>query len=285
MLNVRISGFADEISPDLNKQIAVLNALDIRYMELRSVDKINIADFTLDFAKEVKTKLDANGISVSAIGSPIGKIKLSEDFDAHFEKFKHVVELAKLFGTRYIRIFSFYMEDGDDIDSKFDEVVSKLGKLVAYAKEQDVVLIHENEKKIFGDSPERCARLFDSLYCESFKCTFDPANFVQCGADTLNAYGLLEKYLHYMHIKDARYSDSIVVPPGTGDGNVKEILKRLSAKGYSGFLSLEPHLKVFEGLAALENGKNESVNENSTFDGPSAYKHAFESLVKILPIS
>ena len=282
MLKYNFSGFADEIAPELDKQIETLKEINVEYMELRSVDTINVGDFTMDFAKKVKAQLDENGIKVSAIGSPIGKIDINGNFFMHFFKFKKVVKLAKLFGTKYIRMFSFYIEKAEDADKYFDKVTKRLAKLIAYAKKHDIVLLHENEKGIYGDTPERCKKLFDKLGCDNFRCTFDPANFAQCNVNTAEAFDLLTDHIEYMHIKDARFSDGLVVPPGEGDGQIKVLMDKLSAKNYNGFISLEPHLKKFAGLEALENGENLSVDENSEFDGATAFKHAHSCMVNIL---
>ncbi len=282
MLKYNFSGFADEISPNLDEQISTLNEIDVKYMELRSVDKINVGDFTQRLAKKIKKKLDENGIKVSAIGSPIGKINITDSFDKHFKKFKKVVELAKIFETKYIRMFSFYIEKDADYEQYFEEVIARLTKFVEYAKENDIILLHENEKGIYGDTPERCKKIFDKLYCENFRCTYDPANFVQCGCDTAKAFDLLAPYVEYMHIKDARLSDGLVVPPGQGDGQIKTLMEKLSAKNYNGFISLEPHLKKFAGLEALENGENLSIDENSEFDGATAFKLAHKCLSEII---
>ena len=282
MLKYRFSGFADEIDPSLDKQIETLKEINVGYMELRSIDKINVGDFTMSFAKEVKEKLDKNGIKISAIGSPIGKIKIDGGFFMHFLKFKKVVKLAKLFDTKYIRIFSFYIDKNDDYEKHFDKVIARLQKFIKYAKKHDIILLHENEKGIYGDTPERCKKIFEKLYCENFRCTFDPANFIQCGCDTAKGFDLLSDYVEYMHIKDARLEDGLVVPPGKGDGQLKAIMEKLSAKNYDGFISLEPHLKKFAGLEALENGENLSVNENAEFDGATAFKLAHSCMSEIL---
>ena len=123
--------------------------------------------------------------------------------------------------------------------------------MLNYAKENDVVLLHENEKDIYGDIADRCLEIMEKLSCENFKAVFDPANFVQCGQDTKKAYEMLKPYVEYMHIKDAK-TDGCVVPSGYGEGNVEFILSDLFQSGYDGFLSLEPHLGSFDGLANLE---------------------------------
>ena len=249
----KISGFADEIDSAVVTQFEVLNKLGVSYFEPRGIDGKNISRLTDEEVAVLKKKMVHYGIQVSSIGSPIGKIKLTGDFEAHFEAFKRAIEIAKKLETKYIRIFSFYHEGGEVwTEEERAEVMARLRRMITYAQEQDIVLLHENEKDIYGDTVDRCADLMKELYCDHFKMVFDPANFVQCGQDTKYAYDLLKDYIAYMHIKDARMEDGQVVPAGMGDGNVPYVLKNLFENGYQGFLSLEPHLGSFEGLAALE---------------------------------
>lgn len=249
----KISGFADEIDATVDTQFMVLNKLDIQYFEVRGVDGKNISELSEEEVLKLKEKMDRNGIKVSSIGSPIGKVKLEAPFEEHFTLYKKVVAIAKTLGTKYIRMFSFY-HDGGDVwtEEERTEVLARLRKMIDYAREQNVILLHENEKDIYGDTADRCADLMKELYCENFKAVFDPANFVQCKQDTKYAYEILKDYIEYMHIKDARYVDNKVVPAGMGDGNVPYVLKALFETGYDGYLSLEPHLGHFAGLAALE---------------------------------
>ena len=246
----RISGFSDEINPAVVTQFEVLN---IEYFEPRGIDGKNISTLTDEEVSQLKEKMVQYGIKVSSIGSPIGKIKLTDDFEAHFDIFKRVVEIAKMLDAKYIRMFSFYHENGTEWTAEERaEVLARLRRMIAYATEKDIVLLHENEKNIYGDIADRCADLMKELYCDHFKAVFDPANFVQSGEDTKYAFGLLKDYVAYMHVKDARTENGMVVPAGMGDGNVAYVLKGLFENGYEGFLSLEPHLGKFAGVAALE---------------------------------
>lgn len=251
----KISGFSDEISEDVKKQFEVLNKLGIEYFEVRGVDGKNISKLTDEELFGLKALMDEYGIQVSSIGSPIGKIKVDEDFESHFEVYKNIVKTAKILGTKYIRVFSFYHEPNTEwTKEERDEVFRRLKVMVDYAKEEDVILLHENEKHIYGDIAERCLELMQEFSCANFKAVFDPANFVQCKVDTKKAYEMLKSYIAYMHIKDALLSDETVVPAGMGDGNIEYILRDLFDSGYDGFLSLEPHLGKFKGFAALEMG-------------------------------
>ena len=277
----KISGFADEIDTSLENQIKVLKELNVNFVEFRSAGKVGIADYTEKMAKEAFAKLKNNGISVSALGSPIGKIGIDDDFEKHFELFKRVVELSDIFETKYIRMFSFYMPTGKDPSVYKNKVIDRLGVLKEYAEKSGVVLLHENEKGIYGDIASRCKEIFEVLYGYNFKCTFDFANFVQCGQDTLQAYLLLENYIEYVHVKDAIGQD--VVPAGKGDGNVQKILSLLDKRGYDGFLSLEPHLGDFWGLKELST--HEQINGRlmkGNLSGEDKFKIAYNALKEIL---
>jgi sugar phosphate isomerase/epimerase len=276
--NSIITGFADEIHKDIEVQVKLLKELGISYLELRSANGKNISTFTLEEAKELKKYLFKSQIKVSAIGSPIGKIQITDDFEPHFEIYKRVVEIAKIMETPYIRMFSFFIPKGENPEKYKDEVFARMARFVNYAIEQNVILLHENEKDIYGEMAEQCLSLFEHFYGEHFKCTFDFANFVQCKQDTLEAYEKLKPYIEYIHIKDALLADGKVTPAGEGDGNVKEILQRLDHIGYSNFLSLEPHLAEFDALKSLE--KNAAKREQT--DGEAAYTIAYQALINLL---
>lgn len=274
----KISGFSDEISSDIDNQFEVLNKLGITFFEPRGVDGKNISELNDEEVVTLVEKMKRYGIKASQIGSPIGKIKITEDFTKHFELFKRVVNIAKMLDTKYIRIFSFYNEKDEWTREDRAEVLERLGTMVDYAKKNDVVLLHENEKDIYGDNADRCLDIMKELYCSNFKAIFDPANFVQCGQDTKQAYDILNPYIEYMHIKDALH-DGTVVPSGMGNGNLLYILKNLFNKGFDGFLSLEPHLGNFEGLASLELCDR---MEKLPKSGEGLFTLAFNSLNEIL---
>ena len=280
--NCVITGFADEIDANVDKQLALLKQLGITYVEFRSGDGINVADYTLEQAKALKQKLDDNGIRVSAVGSPIGKIGIEDDFGPHLEKLSHVMDIAEILDTKYIRMFSFFMPDekasGKKPEDYREEVFSRMEAMVKLAASRGFVLLHENEKDIYGDIAPRCLKLMERFFGEHFKCTFDFANFVQCGQDPLAAYELLAPYVEYIHIKDALAENGMVVPAGEGDGRIREVFEMLEQVGYEGFLSLEPHLTDFVGLQGLE----KSVEQRGRTDGEYAFCQAHEALVGLL---
>ncbi len=260
MANFIFSAFCDESGEaTIGGQIAACKANGISHMELRGFGKeLNINILNIDEAKEMKAEIDKEGMKVSSIGSAYGKINIKDDFEPHFEAFKNTVEVAKVFEAKYIRMFSFYFDENDDYDAYREEVIRRVRALAEYADENGIICCHENEKGIYGDTAERCLDVLEA--CDGkLRAVFDPANFIQCGVDTMKAYDLLEDYIEYFHIKDALYNSAEVVPAGTGDGRLVEILKKFDTKQKATVLSLEPHLKVFDGLSNLE-PDNETEN-------------------------
>lgn len=273
-----LSGFADEIDPALSKQMEVIKKLGMSHIEMRGVNGKGLVEYSVAEAREIKKQLDDNGIRLSSLGSPIGKIKITDDFEPHFELYKHTVELAHLMETPYIRMFSFFMPEGQDPAQYRNQVMEQLGRFADYAKQNGVCLLHENEKDIYGDVASRCLEIMQLYYGDHFQAVFDFANFVQCKQDTLEAYELLKPYIRYVHIKDAVWATGDVVPAGMGDGHVAEILKKLKDSGYQGYLSLEPHLSDFAGFQALEHG----AAKKEKLDGEGAFTLAHQSLQNIL---
>lgn len=283
---IHISGFSDEISSDFNTQLEVVANLGMNYISLRGIDGKNIGDFTADEVKEsVLPRLNAAGIKVSSVGSPIGKVFINDE--EGFEKQKGMLEelcqISKLLDCKYIRIFSFYIPKGENPDGYRDAVVSKVKEFAQIAEKHNIVLLHENEKDIFGDIGRRCDDLLRSVDSPSFKAIFDFANFVQCGEDTQVCYDLLKDLVEYIHIKDAVTTDSQNVVCGTGEGKIPEILEQAISSGYKGFLTLEPHLVLFDSLKDLElEDATEVIKDDKGLDGAGGYKLQYEALLNIL---
>ena len=192
-------------------------------------------------------------------------------------------QISRLLDCQYIRIFSFYIPKEEDADQYKDQVVSKLTEFAAIAEKYDIILLHENEKDIFGDIARRCHDILKGVASPHFKAIFDFANFVQCGEDTQECYDLLKDEIVYIHIKDAVSTDNQNVVCGTGEGKIPEILAQAIHGGYEGFLTLEPHLVLFDSLKDLElEDATEIIKDNKGLDGAGGYKLQYESLVKIL---
>ncbi len=275
-MNYRLCAFADEADQLLTGQIAAMQRNGISLLEIRGVDGENISALSPAKVKEVAHLLKENGLAVWSIGSPTGKIKLSDDWNAHMDSFKGMLDAAAVFGTKAFRMFSFY-----DAQNEKNEVIDRLGLLCDMAKGYDVKLCHENEKGIFGDTPERTKELLDAL--PQLGGIFDPANFIQCGADILPAWELLKDRIDYLHVKDAM-ADGTVVPAGYGLGHLDTVVPDFLSRGGQ-VLTVEPHLAEFTGLKGLEKEGERTIVGSARFsfrDNNEAFDTAVNSLKTIL---
>ena len=271
MGKIILSAFSDEYTEPFDKQLAAMRELGIENIELRTVDGKNVSALTADEVLRVKHLLDSYGIRVSAIGSPIGKIRLDGDMDAHMELARRIFETANKLDAAFVRIFSFYAPDGEDITGLRGRAFDGLERLLALSKRHGVTLCHENEAKIYGDVPARCREITDYFNGE-IKTVFDMGNYVLENVEPYEAYKLLADSIAYFHIKDA-LCEGAIVPPGAGDARIRDILS--AHKNYSSsdfFVTLEPHLQLFSGLNSLVGRAFENPYKYS--DTESAFKDA-----------
>ena len=265
-----LTGFADEISPELDEQLDTLAEESIRYMELRSVWNTNVLDLTDEELTRVKTAVRERGIGISSVGSPVGKVLITDPFEPHLERFRRALHAARVMEAPYIRVFSFFMPDGQDPGRYREEVLERMGTFAEEAKDSGVTLLHENEKEIYGDVPSRCLDILAHVDSPALRAAWDAANFVQCGVryPFEEGYESLRQYVEYVHVKDALADSGRVVPAGEGDGELPETLSALHSSGFDGFFSLEPHLA--------------SGGRFSGFSGPDLFRTAAQAFKGLL---
>jgi len=261
-MNFKFAAVADESSNVFTEQVEALVRNGYDFLEIRNLNGKSVTGLTLEEAKECKKLLADNGLCVRSVGSPIGKIDVNGDFDAHMDLFKHTLEVANVLGAERMRLFSFFMPEGENPENYRNVVLERMAIIAETAKEYGVIPCHENEKGIYGETAQRCAEIHKAV--PEIKGIFDPANFVYCGHDTLEAWEILKGYVDYMHVKDA-LADGRVVLPGDGIGHVPEILAMYGAQGGE-MITLEPHLHNFIGLDNLEReGQKTTVVGNPNF--------------------
>ncbi|MFZ4645655.1 MAG: sugar phosphate isomerase/epimerase family protein [Gemmataceae bacterium] len=242
MARFTISAFADEISPDPIEQLDVLSACGVRYVELRSIYKTNVLDLTTEQIDSFLRLLQSRGMGLSAIGSPIGKISTDDPFEPHLKRFERAIELCGIFGTKNIRIFSFYPPAAERMDSWRDEAFRRMEVLVTRAAEAGVVLFHENEHRIYGETPEHVEELLHRFPGETLAAAYDAANFVYGGHCPWDGWLRCRDRVRHLHIKDWIHAEPHGCIAGTGSGRWPEVLADAAARGYEGFATMEPHL-------------------------------------------
>jgi 3-dehydroshikimate dehydratase len=268
---IRLSAFADEISPDLNEQIAVLQGEHIHYIDLRGIWGTNVLDLSDEQVRQSKQMLDEHGIKVAAIASPLGKVPIDTPFEEYLKRVERAIELAHAYQSSFIRIFSFYPPAADRTQAPEawrEEVIRRLKEMTRRAAEANVILLHENEKEIYGDTIARCIDLHQQIIDPHFRAAFDTANFIQCQQTPYpDGYDALRPWITYVHVKDALANGS-VVPAGEGLSHWPDLLQRLRQDGYDGFFALEPHLA--------------SAERYRGFSGPELFRRASQAFQRFL---
>jgi len=274
-----LSAFSDEASKVFSEQLTALREEGITLIELRGVDGKNCAELTDAEAKSARLMLDDNGVALSALGSPYGKFPIDGKFADHLDAFKRGMELCHILGAERVRMFSFFLPKGETNPAQYkNKVHDQLHEMLLVAEDAGVLPVHENEKGIYGDVTERCLELAEA-FSGRMGTAFDPANFIQCGVRPGEAYPVLKPFITYMHIKDAILGDGSVVPAGCGDGSLPEILNDLTPEGEM-ILTLEPHLRVFDGLNGLQD--EEVKHKFSYASGRDAFAAAAGALRDVL---
>ncbi|TFD94791.1 sugar phosphate isomerase/epimerase [Cryobacterium lactosi] len=264
-----LSGFGDEIDPDPAVQVAVLKALGASHIEVRSAWDTNVVDLDDDQLTALADQLARAGMAVSAVASPIGKVDVALDADLEVARLRRIIHVAQVLQTPNIRVFSFYRAPGIAVESIRDDVLTRMRLLADLAEKEGGVLLHENEKDIYGDTPERVLDLVESVGSPALRLAWDNANFVQVGVKPFtDGYAQLRPYLDYLQVKDAVAATGVVVPAGEGDGELVETLTALRDDGYVGFASLEPHLAI--------------QHELGGFSGPATFGEAARAFAGLL---
>jgi sugar phosphate isomerase/epimerase len=242
-----ISAFADEIDPDPQKQIDVLKECGVRHIELRSIFKTNVLDLTDVQVRDFKSLLDKHEFKLSAIGSPIGKIKIDEPFEPHKKRFQRAIELCKVFGTPNIRIFSYYLPaGGGEWDNWRRDVMDRMFEKARLAEKAGVRLLHENEHAIYGESPAHVVDLMETVReqvnPDAFAAIYDPANYVHGGHDPWQGWQMTREWTVHFHIKDWVHGETKARLPGEGHGRIRDVMADAVARKYHGFATMEPHM-------------------------------------------
>ena len=244
----RLSAFADEVTEDFRGQVEFLAKEKVGYIEPRFVNKKNLMDLNQRELAEARKLIRDHGLKVSAIGSPIGKVKLDQPFKPHLDKFKHAVELAQYLETPLIRMFSYYAPEGKNIDDYRFQVMDRMVAKLEVLTGTNVIMVHENEANIYGHSAANCADLVKSIDSPKLRLAYDPANFVWGEKITNNVetcWPLMKPYVVHIHIKDWKLgAKDVGSMPGQGDGQIKELLAELAAMKYQGCVTMEPHLRA-----------------------------------------
>ncbi|MEZ6093909.1 MAG: TIM barrel protein [Pirellulaceae bacterium] len=221
-MEVTLSGFCDEVceSKNIDEQFGVFSALGMSYVTLRFLDVgngiKNVMQLTGNELDLVRRKLDYYGISVSSLGSPIGKVKLLDfddgtanafrPFDEYLEsEVKHAATLAKTLDTKLVRGFSFYHPRGTAADEYLDLVSDRLKAIAEVFDSEGLTFGLEVEANLVGHTGEILAELSRRAAHPALVLIFDGGNLVTQGFDTdsiFSQWQVMRDGLGWLHVKD-----------------------------------------------------------------------------------
>ena len=264
---MKITCFADEISPLFSDQLRVMEDLRIRWMDLRSCWDTPVLKLNHQQIKDIRAMAQNRGIGISCIGSAIGKEAIENPLQPGLEQIKQAADAAHICGCEFIRIFSYYpgeMDRGEALKIASE----RLSAMAQIAKAEDVLLVVESAYVTSCGTGAELAQVMRAVNSDHLKAVFDPAAFVAAGEDPFDqSLPEVLPWLSYVHIKDSRKGRKERFVAGEGDGQVAKVLDALRDRENL-FLSLEPHLS-YAGPAG-------------GFSGEENFRRAHSALVKIL---
>ena len=253
----------DEVDLDLAHVLANfypkygLKWAEIRNLKLDGKNKYVYKGATPTDLKQIRKQLDQAGVKLSVLDTAIYKIALpgttpvgenaadlnpaEGEFAHQMEDLKRAAEAAHTLGTNHLRIFTF--KRVADPSAIFDRIVEQLHKAIAVAKQNDVILLVENEFDCNVGTGTESARLFKTISDRTLMHNWDPGNCFEAGEQPFpKAWNQLDhsRILH-THLKDA--SGKKWRPIGGGEIDFVGQFKALKAMKYAGTLSLETHYR------------------------------------------
>ncbi len=284
------TGFADEASADLDRQIEATKALGWENIETRALLGKNLGTISDEEFELVQRKLEESGVHFNCYGSAVANWAnpITESPEKSYQEMRTALPRMQKLGTKLIRIMSFAVpaELKPRAMEYFDEVVKRLTVIVKMAEDAGVVCVHENCMNWGGLSYEHTLRLCDKLASSpSFRLVFDTGNPVfnddirgkapYRKQSSWEFYKNVREFIAYIHIKDAKWNGEqpVYTFAGEGWGEVERILADAFATGYDGGISIEPHMnKVFHDPDA-------NVNEKLSFENYIEYGKRLMALV------
>lgn len=246
---MKFSGISDEAGQAIEKQIQAHKELGWDFLEIRAVDSENLTMVDDEKFNKIYDKVKGAGLQVSCFASAIANwaTKITDSPDKDMDELKRAIPRMHKFKTKYIRVMSWPNDTDNPVSETewADLAINRMKVLAKIAEDGGVILAHENCSGWGGESPENMLTLLKEVNSPAFKLLYDTGNPIPHGyGDPWSFYTKIKEDIEYVHIKDYKSDGETKTPcyPGEGEGKVKEIMRDLKVCGYSGFISIEPHM-------------------------------------------
>ncbi|RKX88504.1 MAG: sugar phosphate isomerase/epimerase [Spirochaetes bacterium] len=257
-----LTGFADEAADSIDGQIEVTKKLGWSRIEIRAVDGLNIHDLPDAEFSQVKDKLERAGIQANALGSNIANWghDIGENFDEVLKTVDRTIQRMKALNTNLVRVMSWkVIRDNEGkaiVNQQAEERFRRLREITTRFTDAGITPVHENCATYGGMNPKNTLEMLQEV--PGLKLVFDTGNppltedfdkpWPYPDQSSWDFYSAVKEHIAHIHIKDSYRNtetrEEVYCWPGEGRGDVKRILEDLKSRGYSGGLSIEPHMAV-----------------------------------------
>jgi sugar phosphate isomerase/epimerase len=242
------SGIGDEAGADIHTQIRAQRELGWKHLELRMVDGANITQCDDNAFARIAAAVDEAGLQISCLGSAIANWARPITCDIEIDRadLKRAIPRMKRLKCPLIRVMSYPNRTEEPLPEREwrREAIARMKYLAGMAEDAGITLVHENCSGWGGLSAENSVVLLGEVASPALKLVFDTGNPVEYGQDTWEYYLQVLPDIVYVHVKDGRKVNGELhyAYCGEGDGHVPEVLADLRERGYTGGVSIEPHL-------------------------------------------
>jgi len=244
-----------------------------------SGSEIDVANFTVAEAEEIKAYFKEYGLTISSIAYYDNNLdrdpKTRKFINNHFKK---CVDAAVLLGVSNVGTFVGRNID-KSIEDNFDEFEVVFKDLVKYAEERDIKVLIENcpmtgwqVKGLPGTisfTPELWREMFKRVPNKNFGLNYDPSHLHAMLIDYIAPVKEFKDRIFHIHAKDAEvFEDKLKTygvfdkqlnvsneafgywryrMPGLGQVNWESLVTELKEFGYEGAVSIEHEDPLYEG--------------------------------------
>lgn len=260
-VRLALGAITDEFSPDLSTALSAMAESAMTAVELRTIGGRNIVDLSNDEIDEVRDAVDAAGMRVVSIASPVLKCTLPDGppIDPRFQQdvfgstrtfddqpalIERTFDVAARAGAQIIRVFSYWRTI--DPPKCFGAVTAALEDLARRAAPRGFIIGLENEHACNVGTADETARVLDVLDHPALQAIWDPANALVAGDAVPFPDGyrrLPPRRIVHVHAKDCVVNGHTPTWGPIGETTIDwgAHIRALVDDGFRGAISLETH--------------------------------------------
>lgn len=239
---------SDAVSQDF--ETAVLLGLEwgVEYFELKRMHGKRVPDITDEEVRLIQKVLRANQVTLSSLAPGLFKIPLDRELilQETGKRLDMTVELANRLDCRSVVIFGFVRDDRRTEAEALRQIVDVFGAVAARAEREGLTLFLENDRGLWGESPESVRQILAGVNSRALKLNWDPGNLVGAFSEAPypTGYEIVREYVGHVHVKDAKATENgqfAHAMMGSGDIDWVGQFERLIRDKYAGYCVVEPH--------------------------------------------